>query len=109
MARRKDFFDAEQERIEIQMAQCDVRSDEYKQLQGQLKDIITIRGESRESRRRISKTDKGQLLIRGLTLTGALAAILGIAKFEKDGNTFTGEKRSLIDTVGSCIGRFLFK
>ena len=109
MARRKDFFDSEQERIELEMAKCDVRSDEYKQLQGQLKDIIAIRGESRESRRRISKTDKGQLLIRGLTLTGALATICGIAKFEKDGNTFTGEKRSLIDTVGSCVGRFLFK
>lgn len=109
MAKKMDFFDMEQERIQKEMAKYDVTSDEYKSLMAEQKDLIALRGEHRESKRRISKTDKGQLLVRGLTIGAGLLAILGIAKFEKEGNTFTGEKRSLIDTIGGCVGRFLFK
>lgn len=109
MAKRRDFFDEEQERIQKEMSKYDVCSNEYRQLMAEQKELIALRGESRESRRRISKTDKGQLLIRGLTIGSGLLAILGISKFERDGNTFTGEKRSLIDTIAGCMSRFLFK
>lgn len=101
-----DFFDSEQLRIQDEMAKFDVRSPEYKELQQQLKMIIVLRGDNKESKRRIAKADKGQMLIKGLGIGGILLAIFGMSKFEVNGNTFTGEKRHWVETLVSNLGRF---
>lgn len=104
--KKPSFFDLEEERIQKMMMTLDVNSQEYKDAQQELKTMISLRGESKESKRRISKETKGQMLIKGLGVGGILVAIFGMAKFEKDGNTFTGEKRRWVDTLVSNLGRF---
>lgn len=106
MSKKNDFFDMEQDRIQEEMQKFDVRSQEYKELQGLLKTTICTRGESKESRRRVSKSDKGQMLIKGLGIGGILLAIFGMSKFEMSGNAFTGEKRHWVDTLVSNLGKF---
>lgn len=109
MARKKkDFFDEAQERICAEMAKYDVMSEEYKTLREELKNNIELRSSSRESKRKIAKSDRGALIGKALGLGAGILAIFGIAKFEKDGNTFTGEKRSLIDTIAKGVGRVFF-
>jgi len=104
--KKPNFFDLEEARIQQRMMTLETNSPEYKEAQQELKTMISLRGESKESKRRISKGDKGQMLIKGLGIGGILVAIFGMAKFEKDGNTFTGEKRRWVDTLVSNLGRF---
>lgn len=104
--KRPNFYDMEAERIQMAITKLDIGSDEYKEASSELKQLIAMRGEDKESKRRIDKRDKGQMLIKGLGITGILAAIFGMAKFEKEGNTFTGEKRRWVDTLVSNLGRF---
>lgn len=106
MAKHKNFYDLETERIQEKMMQYEVGSESYKKCQADLKELIAMRGNDKESKRRISKGDKGQLLIKGLGITGILAAIIGMSKFEHDGNCYTGEKKRWIDTLVGNLGRF---
>lgn len=104
--RKPNFYEEEIVRVQQAMSTMTVGSPEYKEAQSELKLIISLKGDHKEVNRRIAKSDKGQLLIKGLGVTGILAAIFGMAKFEKDGNTFTGEKRRWVDTLCSNLGRF---
>lgn len=104
--RKPNFYDLETERIQAKMATLEVGSAEYKQAQADLKELIAMRGNDKESKRRISKADKGQLMVKGLGVAGIAACIFGMAKFERDGNTFTGEKRRWVDCLVSNLGRF---
>ena len=103
-----DFYDAEEIRIQEAIAKLDPCTPEYKEMLGVLKMSNNNREESKESKRRIAKADRGGIIgkiIGTLCLTGS---VLGICLFEKEGNTFTGEKRSWVDTIIGSIGRFRF-
>ena len=104
--KKPSFYDLEEDRIKELMRGLEVGSDEYKAAQQELKSLIILRGEEKESKRRISKDSKGQLLIKGLGVGGILAALFMTSKFEKDGNTYTGEKRKWVDTLANNLGRF---
>lgn len=104
--RKPNFYDLETERIQAKMATLEVGSDDYKKAQADLKELIAMRGNDKESKRRISKGDKGQLLIKGLGIAGIAGCIFGMSKFEKDGNTYTGEKKRWVESLVSNLGRF---
>ena len=104
--RRLNFYDLETERIQAKMATLEVGSEDYKKAQADLKEIIAMRGNDKESKRRISKGDKGQLLIKGLGIAGIAGCIFGMSKFEKDGYAYTGEKKRWVETLVSNLGRF---
>ena len=97
--KKVNFYDQEEIRIQEAMKGLEVTSDEYREMQKVLKESTQSRAESKESKRRISKADKGPIL---KTVIGALClggTALGISLFEKSGNTYTGEKRTWIDTI----------
>ena len=104
---KRDLYDVEEERLKKDLESVKSGTDEYSKLQEQIKTTIANRSESRESKRLISKSDKGGIIkvVAGGLIT--LAGMLTVAKFEKDGLTYTGEKRSIMDTLIRTIGRFL--
>lgn len=104
--RKPNFYDFECERIQNKLSTLDVGTDEYKKTQSDLKEIIAMRGNDKESRRRISKGDKGQLLIKGLGIGGILTAIFVMSKHEKDGYTYSGENRNWVNILCNNLGRF---
>ena len=104
--KKEDFFDSEVKRIQQKMMTLEVDSEEYRAAQQTLKATIGIRGEQKETKRRISKEHKGQFLIKLLGVGGILGGIFMTSKFERDGNTYTGEKRKWMDSLCSNIGRF---
>lgn len=104
----QDFYDEEEIRLQEAMRNMDPTSPEYKEALGVLKLTNTNREESRESRRRLAKADRGPLV---KTIIGGvvfLASAAGITWFEKTGGMYTGEKRSWIDTIIRGIGNFRF-
>ena len=80
-----------------------------KEIQQELKTVNQTRADSRESKRRISKTDKGSIIVKLLGIGGAAVGLFSIIKAERDGLTFTGEKRSVMDAISRGIGNIFVK
>lgn len=102
----KQFYEEEQARIKQKIHELDVGTPEYKaawDLMGQTNKTFA---EHREARRRISKETKGNLLIKLLGLAGIGATAFGMAKFEKDGGMFTGEKKRWADSIVNILSKF---
>lgn len=104
--KKANLYDIQEERLLQQLNETDLGSDLYKELQAELKTTHQLRGDSRESRRKISKEAKGSLLGKlaggGIVLTG-----LGLVSlFEMKGNTYTGEKRTFADSFVRLLGKF---
>ncbi len=105
-----DFFDKEEDRLSKLLAEVDPKEDRetYETLKKDLKETINMRSESRESKRRISKEAKGNLLIK--TVGGVIGALGlgGILWAEHKGMVFTGEKRSMVDSISRTIGNIFW-
>ena len=104
-AEKRDPYDRIEEAIQKAILKTDVESDEFAKLQERLKINSISRTESRESKRRISKQDKGGIIIKVLTILGAGAGMGSIIWAEHKGMVFTGEKRSIMDAIARGIGQ----
>lgn len=102
----REFYDEEQRRIREKIHELEVGTPEYKAAWDLMRDSNKSFAEHRESRRRISKADKGNLLIKTLGILGIGATAFGMAKFEKEGGMFTGEKRKWADSIVNILSKF---
>lgn len=100
------FYEDEQRRIREKISELEVGTPEYKAAWDLMRDSNKSFAEHRESRRRISKADKGNLLIKTLGILGIGATAFGMAKFEREGGMFTGEKRKWADSVVNILSKF---
>lgn len=102
----KEFYEQEQARIKEKIHQLDVGTPEYKaawDLMGQTNKTFA---EHRETRRRISKETKGNLLIKLLGVLGIGGVAFGMARFEHNGGMFTGEKKRWADSCINILSKF---
>ena len=106
---RRDPYDKEEIKILMKMKATKPGTEEYKELQQELKSINQIRAESRESKRKISKADKGGILLKILGIGGGAIGLFSIIKAEKDGLVATGEKRTILDAISRAIGNVFVK
>lgn len=102
----KQFYDEEQRRIKQKIHELEVGTPEYKEAWELMKESNKNFAEHREARRRISKADKGSLIIKLLGLVGIGATAFGMAKFEKEGGMFTGEKKRWADSIVNILSKF---
>ena len=104
---RMDPYDRQELRLQMKLQELEPGTPEYQEIQNEIKVTNTNRSESRESRRRISKSDRGGIILKILGIGGTLAGIVAVATYEKDGMTFTGEKRTIMDTLVSTAAKFI--
>jgi len=102
----KQFYDEEQARIKERIRQLEVGTPEYKEAWDLMKESNKNFAEHREARRRISKADKGNFLIKALGIIGIGATAFGMAKFEHDGGLLTGEKKKWSDSIINILSKF---
>ena len=95
-------------RLRKKLAELEPGTEPYKDIQNELKMLISIRAESKESKRRISKSDRGGIIIKLLGIVGAGAGIGSVIWAESKGMIFTGEKRRFMDTISSSLGKMFF-
>ena len=107
--RKQDLYDLEEQRLRELIVEMDPFDEKYDQLQAKLKNTISMRDSSKESKRKICKSDRGGILMKILGVGGAIAGGFMIGKFEKDGLTYTGEKRSFMDAVTRTFGNLFLK
>ncbi len=106
---RRTSYDSEEQRLREMIAELDPFDERYDQLQTKLKNTLTMRDVSKESKRRIAKSDRGGILMKVLGVGGALAGGILIGKYERDGQTWTGEKRSFMDSLTRTFGNMFMK
>lgn len=99
------FYDEEEARLLAKLAELESGTDSYKETQSELRAISQMRAESKESKRRISKEGKVSLAASILGFTGGVIGLFGVIKAERDGLTFTGEKRTIMDSICRGIGQ----
>lgn len=108
-AAKRDPYDQIEAAIQKKLLETDVDADEFADLQARLKTNVVTRAESRESKRRISKQDKGGIVLKILGILGAGAGIGSIIWAERQGMVFTGEKRSVMDAIARGIGQIFVR
>ena len=106
--KKRDPYYVEELRLTTLIQELKPGTEEYKEIQQELKNNNQMRGESAESKRRISKADKGGIIIKCLGILGAGAGIGSIIWAETRGLTFTGEKRKIMDSISTSIGKIFF-
>lgn len=102
----KRFYDEEQKRIKQKIAELEVGTPEYKEAWELIKETDKSYADHKESRRKISKGDKGNLLVKALGILGIGGIAFGMAKFEHDGGMFTGEKKRWADSIVGILSKF---
>ncbi len=105
----KHPYDSEEQRLQQMICELDPFDEKYDQLQNKLKNTLVMRETSKESKRKIAKSDRGGLIMKIIGVGGALAGGIMIGKYERDGMTFTGEKRTFMDSMTRTIGNLFFK
>lgn len=108
-AARRDPYDILEEKLQKKLVELDVDDEEFGDVQNKLKINNIMRAESRESKRRISKQDKGGIIIKVLSILGAGAGVGSIIWAEHQGMVFTGEKRSVMDAIARGIGQIFVR
>ena len=107
--RRRDPYDKEEERLRNMIAQIDPLDARYSEMQEKLKNNIRMQNDSKENHRKIAKADRGGVLMKILSVAGAIGGGFMIGKFERDGLTYTGEKRSFMDAIARTFGQVFFR
>lgn len=105
---RQDLYDKIELKLKRKLNELEVGTEEYDRVQKELREINQIREESRESKRRISKKDKGGMLLK---IVGGVTGLVGVGSLiwaEREGMTFTGEKRNIIGSISRGIGKIFF-
>lgn len=101
---KRDPYDILERKLQMELIKTDMGTERFETIRKELKDVNIMRGESRESKRRISKQDKGGLIIKIVSLIGGAAGLGTIIYAEHKGMTFTGEKRNIIGSISKAIG-----
>lgn len=106
---RIDPYTKEEMRLRTMIAQIDPLDENYDKLQAKLKTNLQMRSDSKEYRRKIPKSERTGVLLKLLSVGGAIGGGVMLAKYEKDGMTFTGEKRSMMDSLARMFGSMFMK
>lgn len=106
---KRDPFDVIEQKLQLKRLDLEPGTDEYERISKELRDNTAMRAENRESKRRIAKADRGTLIGRILSIIGAGVGIGSVIWAERQGMVFTGEKRSLMDSITRGIGNVFFK
>lgn len=98
----------EERRLLLKQMELDPMSDEYTKIQARIKELTQTNKVSRENKRRLTP-EKATIWAKVLGGLGTIGAIVAVTKFERDGLTATGEKRTILDALCRGAGNFLHK
>ena len=106
---KRDPYDKMEVRLQLKLLDLEPGTEEFKECQAELKNIVSTRSESKESKRRIAKGDRGGIIVKTLGILGTIAGVVTVARYEREGMVFTGEKRTWMDSLVRTMGNFLHR
>ena len=106
---KRDPYDILIRDLKLKLLVLDSGTEAFEKTRKELNEIVAIREKERESKRKLTKQDKGGIIIKVLSILGAGAGIGSIIWAEKQDMVFTGEKRSIMDAISRGIGNILVR
>ncbi len=106
MKKKLDAYDLEEAKLHEVLAKLDGGTDEYEKAQKQLKEINIMRKEHRESKGKMSPSDKAGLWRKILGGGVTIGGVCLLSHYEAKGNIFSGEKKSFADGFTKVLCRF---
>lgn len=103
---KRDAYDVLEERFKEKLKTTDDYNERAK-IRQELAELATLREKGRESKSKYTKQDRGGILIKVLGLVGGAVGLGGIIFAEHKGMVFTGEKRTIMDSISRAIGNVL--
>jgi len=88
--REPSDYEIQRERIFKEIALYKPGTDEYKKLIDQLTELRKFAGDEKEMKQRLDKETKKNIISKVVGFLGIGGLAFGLAKFEKDGNMFSG-------------------
>lgn len=107
MKQKLDAYDLEEQKLHEVLAKLEGGTDEYEKAQKQLKEINIMRKEHRESKGKMSPSDKAGILRKILGGGVTIGGVCLLSHYESKGNIFSGEKKSLADGLTKVLCRFI--
>ena len=101
---RKDPYTILERQLLNRCIAAEKGTDTFKELQSELKNVNIMRAESTESKRKISKQDKGGMLRKCIEGGVGLIGLGSIIYVERQGFMATGEKRTVLTSIARGIG-----
>ena len=105
--KKQNAYDREEEKLIAYIDAIDCDSPEYERAQRILKENSSLREASRESKRRLTKEGRGNVLLKILGIGGTIGGVITVALFERNGLTYTGQKRTVMDSLTRAIGNLM--
>ncbi len=102
--RLKDLYSVQEVRLNKMLNDLHPGTDEYEKIQAELRATNEMREKSRTSKGRATTGEKLGFWARIIGVGGSLATVGAIIFAEHKGMTFTGEKRSIMDSIAKTIG-----
>ena len=104
---RRDPYDKEEVRLKMMLEKLDPTGEDYSKVQKIIDTNNKLRKEGIESKRRIPIEHKVSVLLKVLGLGGVIVGAGSIIKAEKEGMIFTGEKKTLMESITRVLGNLL--
>lgn len=101
-----DAYDLEEQKLHEVLAKLEGGTDAYEKAQKQLKEVNLMRKEHRESKGKMSPTDKAGIWKKILGGTVTIGGVCLLSHYEAKGNIFSGEKKSLADGFTRVLTKF---
>lgn len=105
----KNPYDREEQKLISYIDGINCDSPEYERAQKILKENSVIRESSRESKKRLSKEGRSNLWLKILGIGGTIGGIVTVALFERNGMSYTGQKRTVMESLTRTIGNLMGK
>ncbi len=105
---QKDLYLRQEVRLSKLLDDLKPGTDEYKEIAAELRNNNESREKSRTSRGRASSGEKLGFWAKTMGVIGGLITAGSIIFAEHKGMTFTGEKRSVMDSISKTLGNIFF-
>lgn len=100
------FYERESKRIQAQIESLKPGTEEHKQAMSELMTLREFAGAEKEMNQLLDKSGRGQLIGKIVGFLGLGGLAFGLARFEKNGNLFSGSSNSVINGIVKIGTRF---
>lgn len=100
------FYERESKRIQAQLESLKPGTDEYKATMTELTNLRKFAGDEKEMNQLLDKSGRGNIIGKIVGFLGLGGLAFGLARFEKNGNLFSGSSNSVISGIVKIGTRF---
>ena len=104
-SKEPSFYEQESKRIQDKLVALEPGSEDYQKTMTELVKLQAFTGKEKEMNQLFDKQGRGQIVGKVVGFLGLGALAFGLARFEKNGNMFSGSSNNVISSIVKIGGR----